>query len=401
MAPTRHVGAQKRLFFFSPLELLYEVCCPFFFLFFSLSGLDLFFFFYPCSTEHLVVSSTSAMVKYVDAGTDTGDGSKKKRLRRGFKADRLENYKRMIAKKSGKKVKDAPSHTARPKALTFDDAARRSYLLTLHKKKNERRVQAFVDMKRKLRKDSAKTRREQREEARRAYNNYARVPILPDYTYRLPNLQDEGFDDDEDREEEDVNYTEGDDDGDSSQEEGGEDEGDMPWMSVDDPEAAVQDANARLAEAEASRRRKRAKRLATIAHSSHAMPSLMLGHADDGAKEKAGAKTAAAADFVMVEVKPLFGRPGTSGSSSPTAGHEGQVGTSLSAKPLPSNNFDDLPAVVQQELRRLRQETKGPAKTKPRLRMMKELEKIRKIRKHSRKGHGKRKASGKRKNRKK
>lgn len=391
------------------------------------------------------------MVKYVDAGTDTGDASKKKKTRKGFKADRLENYKRMIAKKSGKKVKETPTHTARPKALTFDDADRRNYLLTLHKKKNERRVQAFVDMKRKLRKDSAKTRREQREEARRAYNNYARVPILPDYTYRLPDRQDEGFADEEGEDDEesdsgegqegegeDVNYTEGDvDDGQSLSEGEEEEDGDMPWMSVDDPEAAARDAQDKLAEAEAeaeaeraSRRRRKAKRLATLAHSSHAMPGVMLGRKDGGeADERNGGEddglngagegsattnsssknkgkrpngaahagpTAAEDEFVTVEVKPLFARPGASTATDA----EGKA-IATAAKPLPSNNFDDLPAVVQQELRRLRQETKGPAKTKPRMRMMKELEKIRKIRKHSRKGHGKRKASGKRKNRKK
>ncbi|KPI87654.1 hypothetical protein ABL78_3252 [Leptomonas seymouri] len=337
------------------------------------------------------------MVKYVDAGTDTGDASKKKKSRKGFKADRLENYKRMIAKKSGKKVRETPTPAARPKALTFDDAARRSYLLTLHKKKNERRVQAFVDMKRKLRKDSAKTRREQREEARRAYNNYARVPILPDYTYRLPDRHDEGFGEDE---EGDADYTD-DDAGDHTSQEGEErvDDDEMPWMGLDAPEAAAHDARENFeAHAEASRKRKKAKRLATIAHSSHAMPGVMLGQENGEGDGAAPSPSSAVEDeFVTVEVKPLFARPGASSASSSA----GDNNAASAAKPLPSNNFDDLPAVVQQELRRLRQETKGPAKTKPRLRMMKELEKIRKIRKHSRKGHGKRKASGKRKNRKK
>jgi hypothetical protein len=347
------------------------------------------------------------MVKYVDAGTDTGDGSKKKKSRKGFKADRLENYKRMIAKKSGKKVKETPTHAIRPKTLTFDDADRRNYLLTLHKRKNERRVQAFVDMKRKLRKESAKTRREQREEARRAYNNYARVPILPDYTYRLPDRQDEGFGDEEEEGDE-----EGEDDVDGSADENishhSDDESDTPWMSVDDPEAAARDAEERFeaeAGAEAARQRKKAKRLATMAHSSHAMPGAMLRRDGTEADKKAageGVNVGVVDDeCVTVEVKPLFDRPGVSSSPSFPVGSGETKAASSAAKPLPSSNFDDLPAVVQQELRRLRQETKGPAKTKPRIRMMKELEKIRKIRKHSRKGHGKRKASGKRKNRKK
>lgn len=354
------------------------------------------------------------MVKYVDAGADTA-GSGNKKMRKGFKADRLENYKRTLAKKNGKKVKEAPARTVRPKALTFDDASRRDYLMTLHNKKNERRVQAFVDAKRKQRKDSAKTRREQREEARRAYNNYARVPILPDYTYRLPKVQDEGFADGEDEEAgEDDEVDGGSEDGQqhlgggsSESDAAGEaDEGDaeMPWMSVDDPEAAARDANAQYeADVAQQRHRRRAKRLATQAHSAHAMPSAMLGHGGDAtqAAPSSAASSAhrAAADVdkecVTVEVKPLFGSGATPGGEA--AARRGGA----AARPLPSNNFDDLPLVVQQELRRLRQETKGPTKTKPRMHMMKELEKIRKIRKHSRKGHGKRKASGKRKNRKK
>ncbi|KAG5491464.1 hypothetical protein JIQ42_01366 [Leishmania sp. Namibia] len=321
------------------------------------------------------------MTKYVDAGADPAASGKKK-TRKGFKSDRLGNYRRMLAKKNGKKVSDAPTRTARPKSVTFDDSSRREYLLTLHKKKNERRVQAFVDAKRKQRKDSAKTRREQREEARRAYNSYARVPILPDYTYRLPKPQDDGFDDDEEAEER---------GGESGHSPQGEPE-------VDDPEAAANSAGDTM-EAESSQKRRRAKRLATLPLTAHAMPGDMLDQeasADTDARRSAGPSSSCKVDseYVTVEVKPLFGI--SSGDATSTR-KEG-VATS---KALPSNSFDDLPLVVQQELRRLRQETKGPAKTKPRVHMMKELEKIRKIRKHSRKGHGKRKASGKRKNRKK
>ncbi|CBZ30153.1 conserved hypothetical protein [Leishmania mexicana MHOM/GT/2001/U1103] len=332
------------------------------------------------------------MVKYVDTGADTAAGSNKK-MRKGFKSDRLENYKRMLAKKSGKTVRDAPTCTARPKALTFDDSSRRDYLLTLHKKKNERRVQAFVDAKRKQRKDSAKTRREQREEARRAYNNYARVPILPDYTYRLPRQQDDMFADDEEDE-----GREGEDGYSSQSAEDGEGDADIPWISVGDPEAAADGAIEEL-EAEASQRRRREKRLATLSHSAHAMPGAMLGQEAGTAADThfpVGPSSSSELDgeYVTVDVKPLF---------STSSGEEARThkGGAASTKALPSNNFDDLPLVVRQELHRLRQETKGPAKTKPRMRMMKELEKIRKIRKHSRKGHGKRKASGKRKNRKK
>ncbi|KAK7196639.1 hypothetical protein NESM_000602700 [Novymonas esmeraldas] len=324
------------------------------------------------------------MVKYVDAGVaDAAADKGKKKARKGFKADRLENYKRMLSKKHGKKVTATPTRTVRPKALVFDDAARRDYLLTLHKKKNERRVQAFVDAKRKHRKESARTRRDQREEARRAYNNFARVPILPDYTFRLPERRDDGFADEVADE---VSEADHDDEGDDE----GDDDG-LPWMSVDNADAAAQEALERRDEKASPHQRRRAKRLATVRSSSHAMPGAMLGHetGDTAAATCSGASVDAVdGDYATVEVKPLFGGAGRDTGAA-------------SSQPLPSNNFDDLPLVVQQELRRLRQDTKGPAKTKPRMHMMKELDKIRKIHKHSRKGHGKRKTSGKRKNRKK
>lgn len=338
------------------------------------------------------------MAKYVDTGLDPTGGGKKKKSRKGFKSDRHENYLRMVAKKNGKNVKESTTaRISRPKSIVFDDSSRQNYLLTLHKKKNERRVQAFVDVKRKMRKDNAKTRREQREEARRAYNAYARVPILPNYTYRLPTQAEEGF---VDEEEEDVTWEEET----QSNPNDNEDDERMPWMSVDDPQMAAHDAEMKLREAEEENQMKKhrrlSKRLATVARSTHTMPSVMVGGAEEEDKPKCSSSTrkssgvwptelpdAAPEDEVTVEVLPLFARGGGTGAAA-------------AAAPLPSNDFTDLPLSVQQELRRLRQETKGPAKTKPRLHMMKELEKIRKIKKHSRKGHGKRKASGKRKNRK-
>uniref|UniRef100_A0A0A9Y0C6 Nucleolar protein 12 n=1 Tax=Lygus hesperus TaxID=30085 RepID=A0A0A9Y0C6_LYGHE len=150
------------------------------------------------------------MVRYVDTGLDDDvsnsvgrsvGNSKKKKVKRGFKIDRRANFERMMSRKAGtsnvvtSSSKKQQLTGGRTKAITFDESDRRDYLLTLHKKKNERRVQAFVDAKRKLRKESAKTRREQREEARRAYNNYARVPILPNYTYQLPNYLNNESDD--------------------------------------------------------------------------------------------------------------------------------------------------------------------------------------------------------------
>ncbi|ESL10456.1 hypothetical protein TRSC58_01811 [Trypanosoma rangeli SC58] len=117
------------------------------------------------------------------------------------------------------------------------------------------------------------------------------------------------------------------------------------------------------------------------------MPTTMRGGVNEAATSNG--KTHLDDEFVTVEVKPLFAKSRKSG------GGDGVV----AAPQRPANDFSDLPAVVEQELVRLSKETKGPAKTKPRVRMLKELAKIRKIKKHSQKGHGKKTAKGKRKNR--
>ncbi|CCW67646.1 unnamed protein product [Phytomonas sp. Hart1] len=265
------------------------------------------------------------MANFLDSGHDSVPGGKKK-IKKGFKCDRRENYQKMIARKvTGKNIKNTKASNSSPHvhSITFDESSRREYLLTLHKKKNERRVQAFVDSKRKIRRENAKTRQQQREEARLAYNNYAKIPILPNYTF--------GFSKDpEDGEEEFTGDANG---------------GGMCGESI------------------------------------HSVPSAMEGRGAD-------AGDVDFASLATVEVKPLFEqRPGAAGGSRRAA--------------LPSADFSDLPAVVEEELRRLQRETKGPSKTKPKIHMLKELEKIRKIKKHSRKGHGKKTTSGKRKNRKK
>ncbi|RHW69625.1 Nucleolar protein 12 (25kDa) [Trypanosoma brucei equiperdum] len=132
-----------------------------------------------------------------DAG---GRGGKKKREKKGFKVDRYENYRQRFAKGiNGKNIpkNNSGSVTKRVKAITFDEEDRREYL-SLHKRKNERRVKAFVEAKQKTKRDNARTRRAQREEARQAYNKFAAVPILPNFTYRLPV---EGCSDNEDDDE--------------------------------------------------------------------------------------------------------------------------------------------------------------------------------------------------------
>ncbi|CAD2216967.1 hypothetical protein AGDE_00142 [Angomonas deanei] len=188
---------------------------------------------------------------------------------------------------------------------------------------------AFVDTKQKMKKTNLKSRLEQKEQARKAYNKFAKVPILPNYTYQLPKFKEDLGSDEEEEE------------------------------------------GSGLSQLRSIRQK---KRIVLEKESTHAMPATMVGGAE-------GPSNRVDDEFVTVEVKPLFGGEG------PTTNQ--------------GSNFSDLPSAVEQELIRLRRETKGPAKTKSKIHMMKELEKIRKIKKYSRKGHGKKTTSGKRKNRKK
>lgn len=316
---------------------------------------------------------------FLDAGQAMTPGkTSKKNGKKGFKCDRRENYERMITKKTtGKDVRKRETKPVRVKSVTFDSNALRDYVLTLHKKKNERRVMAFVDAKRKMKRDHSKTRQQQREEARRAYNNYARIPILPNYTFNFPSTAEDPsatlFGEEEEMSDEPSV---------ASEEEVGES---TPWMDLGEEgngiDAAAEEAATAPKNEKKSRQRRRAMAMATVAHSTHAMPTAMT--ADSGAEEGIDVGS------VTVEVRPLNFRPMAA------------VDARGTASTLPSQNFSDLPAVVEQELRRMRKESKGPSRTKPKTHMMKELEKIRKIKKHSRKGHGKKSTSGKRKNRKK
>lgn len=291
-------------------------------------------YYLPSSPIFLLIFSKQ--MKFVAAVDHDDVGSGKKKVKKGFKVDRRANYERNREKKLfGKESKRKDEAPKRVKSVVFDDRARKEYLLTLHKKKNERRVQAFVDNKRRARRESAKTRQAQKEEARIAYNRFAKVPILPNYTFQLPQYAKDA----------------------ESDASGGEDE-----------EGSGEPSS-----------RRAVLRQVTQSHSTHALPSAM-GGTDDAAAAAWGAD----AETVDVEVKPLF----------PTRGAQTRA-------VLPSSDFSDLPKEVEEELLRLRRESKGPARTKARVHMLKELEKIRKIQKYSRKGHGKRTSSGKRKNRKK
>jgi len=110
-------------------------------------------------------------------------------MKKGFKVDRRERFLQKTTKKT--KVKPTnQTRTSRVKKIVFDEASRKDFVLGLHKRKNERRVTAFVDGKKKVKRENSKLRHSQREQARQAYNNYAQVPILPDYTFHLPTFED-------------------------------------------------------------------------------------------------------------------------------------------------------------------------------------------------------------------
>ena len=115
----------------------------------------------------------------------------KRKIKMGFKSDRAAKYKAKIESARGQRAAPDPKKETphRMKSLVFDSDARRKELLSAHKAKNERRVKAMTEAKRKMRKEASKLRRELREEARQQYNTYATVPILPDYSYRFPHEQ--------------------------------------------------------------------------------------------------------------------------------------------------------------------------------------------------------------------
>ena len=285
------------------------------------------------------------MRAFVDDGTST-----KKKGKMGFKVDRAKNFwDRLKGVAVKKNKKEEP--TRRIKAVAFDEKERKDYLLGMHKRKNERRVTAVIERKKKHRKDQSKLRREMREEARQQYNSAAQVPILPNYAFVFPqhgedpdvvaaaasageqpqrrkqrgsSIEREDItDDDDDVEGNDAN---------------GDDDGDLDAAAVT---AWATDGG----------------RIATSTH-----------HV--GADESS---------YVTVSVQSL-GRA-----------------RSVSANPLTDAT---MPVALRQRLAKVRATTKGPAQPKIAVRAVRELRKIAHINKHSRKGHGKKSKSGKRKNRK-
>lgn len=247
----------------------------------------------------------------VERGAEIGATSAgKKGGKKGFKVDRYQRYQENRKRQQGIATKDSKKEKpGSVKEVRFDASDRKEFLTGFHKRKNERRATAFMDVKHKQKVENSKFRREQREEARRAYNAYAKVPILPDYSYRLPSAA----------------------------------EADAPHADGDDAEGSDSGDD-------------------TMGDSFFRADN-ELGDYGDG---------------VSVTVQPL---------------------RRASQVALPTNDFSDLPKAVADELKRLKQQTKGPAKTKAKKCTLKVLEKIRKIQKHSRKGHGKKSAKGKKRNR--
>lgn len=232
--------------------------------------------------------------------------SGKRKQRTGFKSDRAARYKAKVDAQLGKKsMVKPPQQPTTTKAVVFDEEDRKKTLLSYHKNKNERRVKAMTEAKRKMSKENSKMRRELREEARSQYNSYAAVPILPNYTFRFPEYGTDGVD--------------------------------------RRPAAAVVEG--------------------TTLHTS----------------TEGSAHT--------VDVAPLRQAMTQHANAAPTGSMRQQY------------YLKDLPASVAARVQAVAEKDKGNSQMKKRVNAMTTLAKIKKIQKHSRKGHGKKKASGKRKNR--
>ena len=270
------------------------------------------------------------------------DGSyKKKKAKLGFKSDRRQNFlDRIKGIKPGKKKEDEDK-VKRTKAVAFDEEERKEYLLGMHKRKNERRVEAIVDRKKKHRKETSKLRKELREEARQQFNQASKVPILPNYQFEFPKNQEVEADEAEFEQEQMVQH------------DVGADDQSTVTVSVQSLRAASQG---------------RGKSQSLFAQSQG------RGGKDDLSNQS---KSKSLALSMM----------------SP---HQLQRAGSITQKILED---ETLPLEVQQRLLRVKKDNKGDAQPKLVVKPVVELKKMHRIMKHSRKGHGKKAKSGKRKNR--
>jgi hypothetical protein len=277
------------------------------------------------------------------------DGSarpkRKKGDKLGFKQDRTDRY---LARHGGAKnaeryskkalaQKDAVTKTAKIKDIKFSDDSRVEFLTTMHKKKNERRVNAMVEGRRKMRRENLKHKQTEREELRKQYNSYAQVPILPDYTFKLPDMNADADDMD-----------------------------DIAVSSDDDAEAV-----------DAKTARRNAREFRRNAEAELQGVSLHTGTAEED-------NDAAYAQAVTVDVQPLFAAPApTSRQSSRGGGGGGKVQGYRGGM-----DFSDLPDDVATLLNEINAKQKGPSKTKKKVHVTKEMQKYHKIMKHSRKKKG-------------
>ena len=300
---------------------------------------------------------------------DDGQGERRKKEKRGFKEDRaarwLEKHKKEKELLSGKKVTlKKKQDTAKPQAikeLKFDENARKDFLLTLHKKKNERRVSAIVESRRKRNRENKQFRAKEREDARKQYNEYAKVPILPNYTFKIPNPLEDDDDDDCDMCD-DQHFINSD------------DEDEMPYEAPENDSELPDDVAAVFAD---QAPRDRTKQLSGL--------SLHTSDMGDGA--------------VTVDVVPLFGggRSVAARSTASSAGGKSSAGGAGTLKNGAKNkfvgglDFSDLPEEVAQKLEEKLREQRGPAKMKAKVNMVREMQKFHKIAKHSRKKKSKKK----------
>jgi hypothetical protein len=282
---------------------------------------------------------------------DDGLGDRKKKEKKGFKEDRrarfIDKHRKETEALMGKKVfkrDDKANAGKRVKELKFDDESRKEFLLTMHKKKNERRVNAMVLSRRKKAKENTKFRQQEREAARLQYNSYAKVPILPDYTFKLTQAAEVAGDDDGSDDEE-VLY----DDGSNAYVTGGSEGG--PAESDMNDEVA----NVFAGQAKADRTSK--------------LSGLSLHTSSEGDAA------------VTVDVQPLFGGRAVAGGKGKAASVSGG-GKNKFAGGL---DFSDLPSDVASQLEKLMKDTKGPGMKRAKVNMVKEMQKFHKIQKHSRK----------------
>jgi hypothetical protein len=303
---------------------------------------------------------------------EDGLGERRKKEKFGFKEDRaaryLEKHRKEKEALTGKKLpaKDKNATAGKKlKELKFDAEGRKEYLLSLHKKKNERRVTAMVEAKRRIARENNKFRQQTREEARLQYNSYARVPILPNYTFKMPQFDEDGEPIEEDPDADDDKSKKKKKNGKKAANEENEDEDDDGEIDddadFDGPDQVIDDA----------------------ADLQDEVAQVFVGQTKGDSRKKFSglslhtSNTGEAA--VTVDVKPLFGGASSTTRRSPV------ISSGAKNRFVGGLDFSDLPSEVAEKLEVLMKEKKGPSKMKAKVNMVKQMQKFHKIQKHSRK----------------